>query len=218
MEEEILDFSKITLDDVKVPGSEQEPTQEPTQEPVQDPTPEPTPVPEVTPVPEQTNEPVKEPARDESPYKFIEEDEFLKGLIDYYKKTNDLTPYLQAKSIDFSQMSDAEIMRRNLREQYPDVSDKAFDRLYQKEIVEKFKLDEDAYDLEDVELGRELLKSEASKAREKYIEWQKSFTAPEPKAAPQEKDPSEDLKVFEQTVRSNEVTKSILEEIGRAHV
>ena len=214
-----LNFSALTLDDVKIPGQE-EPTAEPISEPAPaaepapaepapaEPAPEPAPAAPVEPIS------VSEPAR-ENPYKFIEEDEFLKGVIEYYQKTKDLTPYLQAKTIDFNQMSDEEVMRRNLREQYPDVSEKAFERLYKQQVVDKFKLDADEFGEEDYELGRELLKTEASKVRQGYLEWQKNFTAPEPKvddAAKQEEVKlQEALKQFEQSVKSHEATKSILE-------
>lgn len=215
-----LDFSKLSMDDVKIPG--QEPvveTTEPTVDPVVEPVnPEPAVKPDTEPV---TPEPVspdpvvtpKEPVA-ESPYKFIEEDEFLKGLVDYYKKTKDLTPYLQAKTIDFIGMPDEEIMRRDLREKYPDVSEKAFERLYKQQVLDRFKLDADEWGEDDSELGRELLKSEASKIRSAKIDWQKSFTAPEPEPQQptvQEGQDQELLKKFEQTVRSSDATRSILE-------
>jgi len=85
-------------------------------------------------------EPAKEPAREQEPtpatYNF--KDDFIKGVVEYYEKTGDVTPYLQAKLVDFNQMSDEEVMRRNLREQYPDVSEKAFDRLYKQQIAGSF--------------------------------------------------------------------------------
>jgi len=102
------------------------------------------------------------------PYNF--KDDFIKGVVEYYEKTGDVTPYLQAKLVDFNQMSDEEVMRRNLREQYPDVSEKAFDRLYKQQIADKFKLDADEWGEDDSELGKELLKAEATKARQKYID------------------------------------------------
>lgn len=142
-------------------------------------------------------------------------DDFIKGAVEYYEKTGDLTPYLQAKTVDFTKMDDAEIMRRSLREQYPDVSEKAFDRLYQQQVVDKFKLDAEQWGEDDAELGKELLRTEADKLRAKYIEWQKGFAAPEPQADPnaeeQERATMEAIAQFERTIKENPITKSILE-------
>jgi hypothetical protein len=147
------------------------------------------------------------------PYNF--KDDFIKGVVEYYEKTGDITPYLQAKLVDFNQMSDEEIMRRSLREQYPDVSDKAFERLYRQQIVDKYKLDPDEYGEDDFELGQELLKSEAAKSRQKYVDWQNGFKAPEPSNDDsQEQEQAsvrEAIQKFEQSVKSNDLTKNILE-------
>jgi len=141
-------------------------------------------------------------------------DDFIKGVVEYYEKTGDLTPYLQAKLVDFNGMSDEEVMRRNLREQYPDVSDKAFDRLYKQQIVDKFKLDADEWGEEDSDLGRELLKVEAAKARQKYLEWQQGFRAPEPvqsqEAQQEDLQVKEALRQFESSVKSSPLTNQIL--------
>lgn len=61
---------------------------------------------------------------------------------------------------------------------------------------------------DDSELGRELLKSEASKVRNQYMDWQKGFQAPEPVVL--EDNSVQLLQQFEQDVRSNEMTQSLL--------
>lgn len=142
-------------------------------------------------------------------------DDFIKGAVDYYTKTGDLTPYLQAKTVDFTKMDDAEIMRRNLREQYPDVSEKAFDRLYKQQVIDKYKLDVEEWGEDDAELGKELLRSEADKLRSKYIDWQKGFVAPEPQssieASQQEEEARLAMEQFERTVLNDPFTKSLLD-------
>lgn len=212
-----LNFNELSLNDVTVGGK---PIVESTpQEPVdnQEPKDETPPTPETTPEPESVDNSQGEDiakARQVAPsYEF--KDDFIKGAVEYYEKTGDLTPYLQAKTVDFSTMDDAEVMRRNLREQYPDVSDKAFDRLFQQQVVEKFKLDAEQWGEDDSELGKELLKSEAQKIRTKYMEWQKNFVAPEPQADPeadaQEAAMQEAIAQFEKSVVENPLTKSILD-------
>lgn len=211
---EILDFSGAKPEDFKLVGSEEpaaEPVQQETAEPAQEVAPAESAEP-VQPVQEvqETIEPAQEVEKEVAPdYQF--KDDFIKGLVEYYEKTGDVTPYLQAKTIDFQKLSDEEIMRRSLREQYPDISEKAFDRLYKTQVVDKYKLDADEWGEEDSELGRELLKAEASKLRYNYAEWQKNFTAPEPVESNDQQEAIELLQKFEQEVKSHQATKSLLE-------
>lgn len=217
--EETIDFSGAKLEDFKIgeTGAVYEPSSEPAQEPVA----------ETAPVQETSSEPVSEPAQvaaqepvKEEPAKPAEtsyqfKDDFIKQVVEFYEKTGDLTPFLQAKTIDFTKMSDEDVLRRNLREQYSDLSDKAFDRLYKQQVIDKYKLDADEWGEEDSELGRELLKAEASKLRNEYLEWQKNFSAPEPKVSEEqsqvEAEAAEMMRRFEQEVRTNDLTKNILE-------
>jgi hypothetical protein len=196
-----LNFDNISLNDISVGGQSLAPVSEPIAEPIPEPVSEPTP--ETTPEPSPTPEPTPAPKQD---FKF--KDDFIKNVVDYYEKTGDLTPYLQAKLVDFNSMSDEEVMRRSLREQYPDVSEKLFDRLYKQQVVDKYKLDADEYGEEDAELGQELMKAEALKNRQKYIEWQQSFQAPAQEFQAQ---PDEALQQFQQQVVQNDLTKSLLE-------
>lgn len=209
-----LNFNELSLSDVSVGGkalAEPAPEQTPEEN-----TPSVTDTPQVE---ESIPEPVQAPeesvnmSRQSAP-KYDFKDDFIKGAVEYYEKTGDLTPYLQAKTVDFSKLDDASIMRRSLREQYPDVSDKAFDRLYHQQVVEKYKLDAEQWGEDDSELGKELLRSEADKLRSKYVEWQKGFVAPEPQldqdAEEQERATMEAIAQFEKAVKENEITKSIL--------
>ena len=66
-----------------------------------------------------------------------------------------------------------------MRRQYSDMSDKNFERLFRREVVDKYQLDATRYDEDEVELGEELLKAEAGKIRQDLIENQKQFKAPE---------------------------------------
>lgn len=203
--EDTIDFSSASLDDFKLAGQQEPATAaDPAPEPAADPVAEPTPA-ETAEV--ATPEPVKETARD---YKF--KDDFIKNVVEFYEKTGDITPYLQAKLVDFNSMSDEDVMRRNLREQYADLSDKAFDRLYKTQVVDKFKIDADEWGEEDSELGRELLKSEASKIRNQYLDWQNNFKAPDQEVGQESNEEAiEQLRRFEQEVKSNPYTKNLLE-------
>lgn len=213
-----LNFNELSLTDVSVGGK---PLMEPEQAPAEDtssdidpaPQADPTPEPVQNEAPESEDEGVSLSRQAVPKYDF--KDDFIKGAVEYYEKTGDLTPYLQAKTVDFAKMDDTEIMRRSLREQYPDVSEKAFDRLYQQQVIEKYKLDAEQWGEDDSELGKELMRSEADKIRGKYIEWQKGFAAPEPQADPnaeeQERATMEAVAQFERAIKENPITKSILD-------
>jgi len=151
-----------------------------------------------------------EPVKTEAPtYKF--KDDFIKNAVDYYEKTGDLTPYLQAKTVDFTKMTDEDIMRRELRETYPEVTDKAFEKLYKQQIVDKFKLDSEQWEEDDVDLGQQLLKSEAAKIRTKNQDLQEGFKAPEPAKDNSVEDAQRALQDFKEKTGSNEATKNLLE-------
>lgn len=208
MTEEALDFTGATIDSFKVVGRE-----EPVERVVE---PEPAPQPEAqqepeAPKPESSgDEKAPEPAKiDPVEYKF--KDDFIKGVVEFYEKTGDLTAYLQAKTVDFNKMPDEEILRRELREQYSELSDSAFERLYKQQVVDKYKLDPDEWSEEDAQLERELMKVEASKLRSKYIEWQNGFKAPEPEPTDADKQMAEQMARFEQEVKTNPFTKGLVE-------
>lgn len=106
-------------------------------------------------------------------------DEFMTGALEYYRETGDLSKYAEIKSVNYDEMSDTDLMRRALRSQYSDVSEKNFERLFQREVVDKYKLDADRYDSDEVELGQELLKTEANKLRDTFKEEQSRFVPPQ---------------------------------------
>lgn len=217
-----LNFSELSLSDVTVGGQPiVEPDQSSPAEPAAQPAePSAQTAPEISAEPAQSSEPQQEEF-DWSKAKInfntpqtSFKDDFIKGAVEYYEKTGDLTPYLQAKTVDFTKMDDSEIMRRSLREQYPDVSEKAFERLYKQQVVDKYKLDAEEWGVEDADLGKELLRSEAEKLRQKYIEWQTGFRAPEPQPTSEVEEDQQALEAiakFEQEVKTNPITRSILE-------
>lgn len=204
---ETLDFANVSADDFKVVGRDEpiEPTL--SQPPPADEPKTPEPEPERAPEPERKDEPPRPDSSGE--YKF--KDDFIKGVVEFYEKTGDLTPYLQAKTIDFTKLSDEDILRRNLREQYSELSDGAFERLYKQQVVEKYKLDPDEWSDEDAQLERELMRVEASKLRSKYQEWQSGFRAPEPEPNDADKMVADQMQRFEEDVKENALTKSLLE-------
>lgn len=139
-------------------------------------------------------------------------DEFLTGLIDYYKETGDVTPYLEAKSVDFDSMSDLDVVRHSLKKQYPDMSEQNFERLFNRDVINKYNLNEDLHSQDEIELGKELLKLEASKQRKSLIDEQQKFSVP---TGTQQQGPSAEeqeaaVQQWRQSVEGNDFTKSVL--------
>lgn len=138
-------------------------------------------------------------------------DDFIKKAVDYYNQTGDLTPYLEAKLVDYNKLSDEEILKRSLRDQYPTISDKALSLLYQEQVTERFKLDPDRFEELQVEVGKELLAAEASRLRSQYIDKQNQFKAPEPAVTPNQAQQSQaDLEQWLNTVKADAATGKLL--------
>lgn len=195
MEEEVFDLSGITADGIRVVGRDEPAAQEPQAAAPAEPAPAAEP---------QAQEPVKQ-----EPPSYKWKDDFIKQAVEYYEKTGSLTPYLEVKTVDYTAMADEEIMRRNLKEQYSDLSEKAFDKLFKQQVTDKYKLNTDEWDEDESELGRELLRTEANKIRSQYIEQQSRFKAPEPET---DDSVTELMTKFQESVRNSELTKSILDQ------
>ena len=147
--------------------------------------------------------------RDSSETQF--KDDYIKSAVEYYNANGNLTPYLEATALKYEDMSDEQIMRRNLEKANPTLSKRAIERLYQKDVIDKYTLDEDKYDEDEVELGKELLQAEATKLRKQYVDEQKNFTQP-PKTEGEETESQEKIiQQWTETVSNNAITKSVLE-------
>ena len=137
-------------------------------------------------------------------------DDFIKDAVEFYNKTGSLTPYLEATSLNFEEMTDQKIMRHNLKSQNPTLSDRAIERLYLRDITNKYSLDADRFDEDEVELGKELLKADADKLRKTFVDEQKNFIQPESK--PEDNSEAEAQQTaFIESVNTNKVTRDLLE-------
>ena len=149
--------------------------------------------------------------RDSSSTQF--KDDFIKDAVEYYNETGNLTPYLEATSVNYSEMSDEMVMRRDLEQANPTLSKGAIERLYTREIVDKYSLDVDKFDQDEVELGKELLAADATKLRDKYVDEQKNFTQPvkEQTEEPETVNQEEQRAKWTETVSSHDITKDVME-------
>ncbi len=118
----------------------------------------------------------EEPSNDEytepeaTEYKF--KDDFIKKAVDYYDTYGNLTPFLEATSIDYDAMSDVELLKLKFDRDNNDLSEKARARLFEREI-EKYNLD--AYDEDEAEVSNALLQRDANKLRKSFKEEQNEF-------------------------------------------
>lgn len=226
---EELDIENLKLEDIKIGGQALgQAVEPPAPEQVPQEVVEPSGVVEQPPVapPVEPSKEVVEPVKAPEPAQYKFKDDFIKGLVEYYEKTGDATPYLQAKTVDFTKMSLEEIAKRDLRQQYPEISDKALDLLYKKEVVGKFGLDSDSE--EEVELGTELFKTHYERKRNELLNWQKNFQPPvseqEQEQLEQQRLYQEAFQKFEQETKSNDITRKLLNDkriavkIGEAEV
>lgn len=118
--------------------------------------------------------------------KLKDADSKMVGLLQAYENGT-LGEYVKELATDYSRMTAEEVMRHQLRVEYPKASAKALDALFEEEITEKYKLDPDSYTEAEVEKGKLLLEAKADKFRDSLVANQEKFLLPkppEPKAAP----------------------------------
>jgi hypothetical protein len=83
-----------------------------------------------------------------------------------------LQPFLRATEVDYTEMTDLEVLKVKFDTENADLSPKARQKLFDKEL-ERYDLD--AYDEEDKEVGEALLRRDAQKLRKTFMEEQQQF-------------------------------------------
>ena len=114
---------------------------------------------------------------------------------------------LKEATTDYSKMPAEEVMRHQLRQEYPKANPQALEALYKAEVVRAYGLDSD--DEEVIADGRLLLEAKADRYRDKFIENQKNYLVPkppEPKVS--EPDNTEEIKAQQEA----EAVKSFIKE------
>ncbi len=164
---------------------------------------------------------LKELGFDDSKVGFIKElkelDPKMVAFLNTWKSTGDVTAYLRELTTDYSKMSAENVMRHQLRQEYPRASEKQIELLYKKEVVDSFGLDPEKYSETEINEGKLLLEAKADKYRESFALKQQEYLLPKPPEAkaPEPEKVSEDaLKKFEDykaTVSDNSYTKSLFQ-------
>lgn len=139
-------------------------------------------------------------------------DDYIKRAVEYYEQNGTLKPFLEASSVDYDALSPEDLMRSKLREDYADLSEAAFEKLFRREVIEKYNLDEDLNDEEDIELGKQLLARDAEKIRSEFKSKQESFLAPSVDDEAALREQAEMAENWANVVNNSEITKQILGE------
>ena len=146
----------------------------------------------------------------EAPAEYGFKDDYIKKAVEYYEKNGTLRPFLEAFQADYDNMSHEDLMRSRLRSEYSELSDSAFQKLYQKEVIDRYNLDEDN-DPEDVEIGRQMLKRDAERIRQEYKTTQEQFLQPPAQPeAPVVDESAEMAANWSNIVDNSDATKGIL--------
>mgnify|MGYP003333547431 FL=1 len=137
------------------------------------------------------------------------------GLLNHYKNGGDLKEYLNEMSKDFSSMSAEDVMRHQLRLDYPKATDAQLEVLYKKEIVEKYNLN--SYDEDEQNEGKLLLEAKADKYREDLAKMQADKVIPafdnskdEQERLAEQKANEEHIKLIVNSFNENPYTKDVL--------
>lgn len=128
-------------------------------------------------------------------------DEFTIGMLKYKDSTGDITPYVQAKTINYDEVDGKDLIAMDLKRAHPELSDKSISIMLNKKL-EQYHLDRDEFPegSDEAILGGELYNAEVKKLREKFKEEQNNFKAPENE---QEKKYMEKVEKVNSSVKSN---------------
>lgn len=110
----------------------------------------------------------------------IKENPKMVAFIEHWKNNGDVKQYLQELTTDYNKMPPEDVMRHQLRMEYPKASEAALDALYEDEIISKYKQDPDLYTEEEVTKGKLLLEARADKYRDALAKEQEKFLIPPP--------------------------------------
>jgi len=142
--------------------------------------------------------------------KELAQDEFVQKLVTYRKEHGNVTPFIEAATKDYDKLSHLDLLRDDLKKQYPTLSKEKFEVLAKNRIDKRFILGEEA-DPEEVELAAVDLEVEGERIRQLRKSEQQTFLdsvkpvdrSVEANKAIQEKQAA-DLKEFEDFKRNVE--------------
>lgn len=141
--------------------------------------------------------------------------DFFSNLIDEWQNKGNLKEYLRELTTDYEKMPPEEVMKHQLREEYPKASEAALSALFKKKVVQAYNLDSE--DESEVAEGTVLLEAEADKYRDTLLAKQKTKLFPD---VPEQEivDPQIEAKQAQQefdsyksTVLNNDFSKDVFD-------
>jgi hypothetical protein len=106
-------------------------------------------------------------------------DDKVVGFLNHWKNNGDVTAYLKELTTDYTKMPAEEVMMHQLRLEYPNLSERHLEVLYEEEVLNKYKLTDDFSETEQ-ERGRLLLEAKTEKYRKDLVNNQQNFLIPAP--------------------------------------
>jgi len=135
---------------------------------------------------------------DDKAVSFIKElkevDPKMVNFLNTWKEKGDVSDYLKELNTNYAEMPAEDVMRHQLRAEYPKASEAQLDILYKKEIVEKYGLN--SYDEDEVNEGKLLLEAKAEKYRDELVRQQQD------RLLPQAPDKTEAMMMEQQRIES----------------
>lgn len=137
---------------------------------------------------------LKELGFDEDKLKFVKEvkelDPKMVAFLQTWQNGGDVTAYLREMTTDYKSMSAEDVMRHQLRQEYPTASEAQINALFEDEVIEKYKLDTDKYSELETEKGKLLLDAKADRYRAELLKNQEGKLLPKPQEKSLEPDPA----------------------------
>lgn len=151
---------------------------------------------------------LKELGYDEKAVSFLKDfnslDPKMQAFLNVWKTNGDVKEYLREMTTDYEKMSAEEVMRHQLRQEYPKASQQQLEALYRREVIKAYSLDSE--DEDELNEGKALLEAKADKYRETFINGQKDKLLP--KAPPPVDNSAEEAKALEAEKQRIEAYKS----------
>lgn len=138
------------------------------------------------------------------------DDPYLATLVDKYHAGEDLTPYLQAKVVNYDTMSLEDLAEIHIRQKYPNASKEILAGLYDEEIIKGFGLDQ-----EDNALGKFKFETEMGKVKEALKAEQAKYLTPTERISPTkeaEENLRREIEEFNKLVENDPTVKALLAE------
>lgn len=119
----------------------------------------------------------------------------MAAFFDTWESKGDVKSYLEALSVDYSKMSPEDVIRQNLKSEFPDISKEDFADLYAVKVIDRYKQDPERFTEDEVRRGKIEMMADSKPVREALVKQQQErLLPPSPEA---QADPR--IAEFEQT-------------------